>query len=123
MKFDPQISRSRSRYVLAQFLVAILVALFISRAIANVGASAVFVPSLLLWVHLYTIGLLNEGRPYAARLEALRLLLVLPLGVLVLNDSLQALSPEFLGCLALYIGGSLVWLTTKANTPVKYSTA
>jgi hypothetical protein len=54
------------------------------------------------------------------RLEVLRLLLVLPLGVLLLDDSLQAWSPVILVCLAVYIGGSLIWLTTKAKTPMTY---
>jgi alkylglycerol monooxygenase len=110
-KFDPEISRSRGRYVKVQFLVAILGALFISQTFVSTGASAVLVPCVLLWVQLYTIGLLSEGRAYAARLEALRLLVVLPLGVLLLDDSLQALSLVIWGCLAVYIGGSLMWLT------------
>jgi alkylglycerol monooxygenase len=123
VKFNPEVSRSQGRYVLAQFLVAIGVALFISRAIVSVGPSAVLVPCLLLWVQLYTIGLLNEGRAYAVGLEVARLLIILPVGVLLLDDSFQALSPKFLGCLVVYIGGSLLWLATKAKSPVNLSPA
>ena len=43
---------------------------------------AVLLPCVLLWALLYTLGLLNEGRPYAGRYERARLLVVVPAGIL-----------------------------------------
>ncbi len=79
-KFDPPVAPSMRRYVIAQFVVAILAALAIARWFADLGAAGVITPCVLLWAQLYALGLLNEGRPYAVRLEVSRLLLVVPLG-------------------------------------------
>jgi hypothetical protein len=38
----------------------------------------VLIPCILLWLQLYTVGLLNEGRSSARRLEWLRLLVAVP---------------------------------------------
>jgi sterol desaturase/sphingolipid hydroxylase (fatty acid hydroxylase superfamily) len=77
-KFDPPVAKSIRRYVLAQFMAAIVVVLLIADLYAKAGAIAVVWPCFTLWAQLYTIGLLNEGRVYAARLEAVRLILVVP---------------------------------------------
>jgi sterol desaturase/sphingolipid hydroxylase (fatty acid hydroxylase superfamily) len=77
-KFDPPVAKSVRRYVLAQFMVAIVIVLLIADLYAKAGAIAVVWPCFALWAQLYTIGLLNEGRVYAARLEAVRLILVVP---------------------------------------------
>jgi len=77
-KFDPVIAVPVRRYVLAQFMVAIAGVLLIADLYAKSGSSAVILPCLVLWVQLYTMGLLNEGRAYATQLEAIRLLLVVP---------------------------------------------
>ncbi|MCK5326454.1 MAG: hypothetical protein KAJ57_10605, partial [Woeseiaceae bacterium] len=69
------------RYVLAQFCVAVAAMLTIGALFAISGVKAVMVPCLLLWALLYTLGLLNEGRPYATRFELLRLLIIVPAGV------------------------------------------
>ena len=66
--------------MLAQFLVALVVALGISALFTESGLEAVVVPCLLLWAQLWAIGLLNEGRGYAVRIELFRLLLVVPAG-------------------------------------------
>ena len=81
-KFDPAVPGAAKRYVLAQFGVAIVATLSIAVLFAASGAMAVLLPCLLLWVLLYTLGLLNEGRPYAARVERARLLAVVPAGIL-----------------------------------------
>ena len=80
-KFDPPVSPALRRYVLGQFGVAIVGALVIAALFARSGAAAVSVPCLLLWAQLYTIGLLNEARPGAGRLELLRLLPVNAVGI------------------------------------------
>ena len=81
-KFDPPVPGAVKRYVLAQFGVAVVATLGIAVLFAASGAMAVLLPCVMLWALLYTLGLLNEGRPYAARLERARLLLVVPAGIL-----------------------------------------
>ena len=83
-KFDPPVPVVVSRYVLAQFMVAIVGVLLIGDLYAKSGAKAVLLPCLVLWAQLYTMGLLNESRRYAARLEALRLILLVPLAMALL---------------------------------------
>ena len=109
-KYDPQISGTRRRYVIAQFLVAIALAMLTADVFASNGTQAVLVPCLLLWSILYTLGLLNEGRPYAARFELLRLVVVVPLGIYAMGGMLFALTPTILLATATYSLGSLLWL-------------
>jgi len=109
-KYDPPISPARRNYVMTQFGVVILTALLISEAFATVGAGVIFVPCILLWTQLYTLGLLNENRPYAARFESLRLVVVLPVGLLALDVNLLTMTPLIWSIIAVYILGSLLWL-------------
>jgi len=109
-KYDPPVSAARRRYVMAQFAVAILTALLIAEAFAATGTKFVFVPCILLWTQLYTLGLLNEDRSHAARLEALRLIVVLPIGLLALNAELLAMTPSIWVIVSVYVLGSLLWL-------------
>ncbi len=110
-KFDPPLSRTRRRYVMAQFLVTIVASLAIADMFATQGGQFVLVPCLLLWTNLYTLGLLNEGRPYAARFELLRLLLVIPIGFYAMNNVLIVINPLIAGILTAYVLGSTLWLT------------
>ena len=111
-KFDPPVPPGVQRYVLAQFGIAIAATLGIAVLFAVAGANAVLLPCVLLWVLLYTLGLLNEGRPYAIRFELARLLVIVPAGML--GISFAKLLPVPSGWLwvatALYLGGSLVAL-------------
>jgi sterol desaturase/sphingolipid hydroxylase (fatty acid hydroxylase superfamily) len=75
-KFDPDIGVGMRRYVLLQFMVAIVETLVILQIVATAGAGNALLPCLVLWAHLYTLGLLNEGRSVAVRLELIRLLLI-----------------------------------------------
>jgi hypothetical protein len=90
-KFDPVIAAPVRRYVLAQFMVAIAGVLLIADLYAKFGSSAVILPCLVLWVQLYTMGLLNEGRAYATQLEAIRLLVVVPVatGLMMYTSVIQ----------------------------------
>ena len=81
-KFDPPVPRPVQRYVLAQFGVAVAATLGIAVLFASAGALAVVLPCVLLWALLYTLGLLNEGRPYAVRFELVRVLVIVPAGML-----------------------------------------
>jgi len=112
-KYDPEISIARRRYVLAQFMVVVASSLFIANAFATLGAGVVLVPCVLLWTNLYTLGLLNEGRPYAARFELIRLFVVLPLGIYALDPALISITPVGIIVIAIYLLASGLWLTKK----------
>jgi sterol desaturase/sphingolipid hydroxylase (fatty acid hydroxylase superfamily) len=75
-KFDPPIATTMSRYAIAQFVVAIIVILWIGDVYAKEGAQAVLIPCIGLWLLLLSLGLLNEGRASARALEFLRLFVV-----------------------------------------------
>jgi alkylglycerol monooxygenase len=109
-KYDPKISDGRRRYVLAQFLVAVVISLLVARAFATMGARAVFVPCLLLWTHLYTLGLLNDARPHATRFEFVRLFVVVPAGMYALDPKLISLTPTSVSIVISYILVSAIWL-------------
>ena len=116
-KYDPPIPAAMKRYVLAQFGVAIAVALAIAALFAASGAMAVLLPCGLLWAQLYTLGLLNEARPYAARFELLRLLLIVPAGMLGIGALQPALLPSgwILAGTAAYLLASLAALYWASN--------
>jgi len=83
-KFDPPMTPSLRRYVVWQFVTAVAAILWIGQVFAEQGAMAVLLPCVLLWVTLYTLGLLSERRASARRLELLRLVAVMPLGAVAL---------------------------------------
>ncbi len=85
-KFDPQLSTARTQYVFTQFVLVALSTFWIGEVFARLGVTAVAVPCLFVWTSLYTLGLLNEGRVYAPKFEAVRLLVVLPLALLALHE-------------------------------------
>lgn len=109
-KFDPQITTSRYRYVMAQFVVVVVTALLISETFATHGAAAILVPAISLWTQLYTLGLLNEDRPYAVNFELVRLIVIVPLTVLAMSPEFLTTSPLVVSITATYILVSAVWL-------------
>ncbi len=86
-RFDPQVSTSIKRYVLGQFMITVGMVLWIGILFAEQGAAAVLIPCLLLWLQLYALGTLNEGRATAVRLETLRVGVLTPLGLTALHLS------------------------------------
>ncbi|MBT8084244.1 MAG: sterol desaturase family protein [Woeseia sp.] len=78
-KYDPAITTGRRRYIFFQFFCALLLILWIAELIVSGGLQAVAIPCALLWVTLYSIGVINDARAYAKRLEILRLLIAVPL--------------------------------------------
>jgi sterol desaturase/sphingolipid hydroxylase (fatty acid hydroxylase superfamily) len=84
-KFDAHPGRAMRYYVMFQFLVATVMTLVIGQMYSSVGAQGALIPCLLLWALLWTIGMINEGRPFALRAELTRLLVVVPAGT-VLQD-------------------------------------
>ena len=111
-KFDPAVPRATQRYVLMQFGVAIAATLGIAALFATAGAMAVLLPCVLLWALLYTLGLLNEGRPYAVRFELARVLVIVPAGVLgiVVTGQLPVSSAWLWVGTAIYLAVSLAGL-------------
>ena len=85
-KYDSRPTQGLGGYVLAQFIVALGATLGISRLFFDEGLGAVVIPCLLLWVQLWTIGMLNEGRAYALRAELARLLLLVPAAAALYGD-------------------------------------
>jgi alkylglycerol monooxygenase len=112
-KFDPVVAAPARRYVLAQFLVAIVGTLVIAELFVNAGARSVLIPCVLLWVQLYGLGLLNEGRPYARKIELWRLLVIVPVGVAGLQYAEPwRIDPVILwGGASVYVISSLLALT------------
>ncbi len=115
-KFDPEIPRQQRRYVLGQFVVAIVAALVIAEMFARGGALAVLVPCLMLWLKLYTLGLLSEGRDYAVRVELLRLL-VTPALLLVYQFSGHVVPATGWRLMAAYVLLSAGWLLVVTRVP------
>jgi alkylglycerol monooxygenase len=109
-KYDPQISGARRAYVMSQFGVVVLGMLLIAEAFATIGAQVIFVPCVLLWTQLYTLGLLNDARPYAVRFELLRLVVIVPIGLLALDATLLSMTPLLWIIVSAYVLGSLIWL-------------
>jgi len=116
-KFDPPVRRSMQRYVLAQFGVAIVATLGIAALFATAGAVAVLLPCVLLWALLYTLGLLNEGRPYGVRFELARVLVIVPAGALgiVLTGQPPAPSAWLWAGIAAYVAASLAGIHRAAQ--------
>jgi len=90
-------------YVMAQFVVVLLLTLAIGRMFGTTGTVGVLTPCMMLWALLLTIGMLNEGREHAVRVELARLLLAVPIGAAVEQD---ASWPVVIA----YIGLSITWL-------------
>ncbi len=109
-KFNPDIASGLRWYVLFQFGAAILMTLLIIQVFVGSGLRHVVVPSLVLWVHLYTLGLLSEGRSNAASLEMLRLLAVNWLGLFTLHYTGLSVATAGWILAVLYTAVSLLWL-------------
>jgi len=65
-----------------------------------------------LWAQLYALGLLNQGRPHALALEALRLVAVNGLGMLALGYTGFAFAATGWIWASLYSVTSLLWVIT-----------
>ena len=83
VKFDPQLEPGLKAYVLFQFLIVLGQALYVSGLFATASVSTVLIPCVLLWSHVYMLGVLNEARPYAVQFEIVRLVIVVPIGAAV----------------------------------------
>jgi hypothetical protein len=90
--------------------VAIIVILWIGDVYAKQGAQAVLIPCIGIWLLLLSLGLLNEGRASARALEFLRLFVVVPLLLWLLNMSVTTVSTVAWLLTAAYVLGSAMWL-------------
>jgi hypothetical protein len=117
-KFDPVIPPGQRHYVMAQFLAGIVLALVISVLYARDGSGAVLLPCLLLWVQLYAIGLLSEGRNNALAIEWVRLVVVVPLAcvIMVLAGNASGFPVWGWWLVAGYSGLSALWLARLPRT-------
>ena len=108
-KYDPPVARGVRAYTVAQFVVAIALTLWIGRLYALEGGYAVLLPCTGLWTLLLSLGLLNEGREWAARFELARLLIVIP-ALLLLYETLVTGLPvsAWLGAAAYMLASGLV---------------
>ena len=98
------------RYVIVQFLVAAIAVLWIGSVFATDGAMAVLLPCVLLWITLYNLGALNEGKRFAVALEGLRLIVITPVAAALLHAlGVAGVEPVTLAAVAgVYVGVSLV---------------
>jgi sterol desaturase/sphingolipid hydroxylase (fatty acid hydroxylase superfamily) len=118
-KFDPSVGRGMERYAVAQFAVAIAAILWIGEVYVDEGLSAVVIACLGVWVLLFSLGALNEGRDWSRRFEELRLLLIVP-GVMVAMLLMGRAVPAVAwAAAAIYVAGSLQWLTASSREQEK----
>ena len=111
-KFDPQLAPGQRHYVMAQFVIGLIGTLIIAELYVRKGTEAVLIPCILLWLQLYTVGLLNEGRSSARRLEWLRLLVAVPVIFLLWwagVDGMQQYAGAWM-VVVVYLIASAAWL-------------
>ena len=109
-KFDPDVAHGMRSYILFQFAVAVLSTLLITQVVVLGGLRDAVIPCALLWAQLYTLGLLNEGRPNAIRFELLRLLGINLLGTLALQYTAISVTAAGWILVALYTVCSVAWI-------------
>ncbi len=81
-KFDPFVPGRARPYLIVQFALAVLLTSAIGLLFPVVPLGTVFVLCVLLWVSLYSIAMINEGRSWSLWFEVVRLVVVVPLAVL-----------------------------------------
>lgn len=120
-KYDPGVSTGVRRYVLIQFLVAVLAVLWIGQLYASQGVQAVLLPCVLLWVLLFTLGQLNDAKARGAGIEMIRLLIVMPAGLYVLLLGAGTGWPDSVAwtALGLYTAFSLALLWPAWRSPIQ----
>lgn len=83
-KYNPTVAPGVQRYTIFQFVVAILMIIWIGLVYATQGLQGVVVPCLMFWVLLFSIGMLNDGKRSAAGFETFRLFVMMPAGLYLL---------------------------------------
>ena len=109
-KYDPEIGAGMRRYVMFQFVSAILMTLVITQILFGSGLRVALLPCLMLWALLYTMGMLNSGRENAGMLEVLRLVVFNWLVSFALQYNGIAISSEGWILAVAYTAISVAWL-------------
>ena len=109
-KFDPDIGNRMRRYVMFQFVAAIMMTLVITQILVGSVRREALLPCLMLWALLFTLGLLSGGRTNAIRLEVLRLVVINWIVIFALQYNGVAVSTEGWIVAALYTSASLLWI-------------
>ena len=113
-KFDPPIAPGVRRYVVAQFVVAIVAVLWIGELYAGSGPRDVLLPCVGLWFLLLSLGWLNQGRANARSVESLRLL-AMPLLLLVAQQVGSSMPSSSWNIVLGYVAVSMLWLLSTRN--------
>jgi alkylglycerol monooxygenase len=90
-KYDPPLTPALRYYIVGQFVLAVAGILWIGQLYATQGLGVVVIPCLLLWVQLYTLGMISDRRGHAIRFELARLNVISPLGVLAITMTSSAI--------------------------------
>ncbi len=110
-KYEPDTSPGQRRYVMAQFIVSVILALAVAELYLRHGPGGIVLPCVALWLHLYAIGLLSDGRDTARRLEWLRLLVAVPVLFLMYQATAGVPAGAYgWWVVALYSLSSAAWL-------------
>jgi hypothetical protein len=87
-KYEPPLPPAMRYYLIGQFVLAVGGILWIGQLYATQGLVVVMIPCLLLWIQLYTLGMISDRRDYAIRFELARLNVVMPVGALAIAMTL-----------------------------------
>jgi sterol desaturase/sphingolipid hydroxylase (fatty acid hydroxylase superfamily) len=88
-KYEPPLPPAMRYYLIGQFVLAVGGILWIGQLYATQGLVVVMIPCLLLWIQLYTLGMISDRRDYAIRFELARLNVVMPVGALAIAMTLR----------------------------------
>jgi len=69
-------------------------------------------PCVGLWLLLYSLGVLNEGRDWSRRFEQIRLLVLVPALLAALQWMGDSVSLSAWVAAGIYVAGSMLWLET-----------
>lgn len=114
VKFEVPLGLAQKRYAALQFVVYVLGGSLLLGVGETLGLAALLLGLAWMAYGLYVIGAWLENRPFAKRLELLRLLLNLPLAWLAMQFAGLPMSPLFW---ALLLGYSLLSLLALLWTP------
>ena len=112
-KYDTRMARGLRWYVLTQFVIAAMFTTVVGLAAATIAPSQVLLLCLPLWLLLFTIGSLSDGRRGAVAWEFARLVVLTPCAIAALLAFVPA-AAEWRGVLIapalVYLAATTAWL-------------
>ncbi len=118
-KYNPAVPRAAQWYVVAQFVAMVPLVFLIGELYSRNGALTVLLPCLLLWLTLFSIGTLHANPVAGRTFEWLRVLVLVPAGVLFawFTDALPAQSVPLMLTVGAYTALSSIalWFTVGAG--------